>query len=57
MHDLSIWIWITKTIELHAQVIHYVKEHMKDYTLTSTYYHIHPNKRLYTKEPKEKTKL
>ena len=38
-------------------MIHYIEGHMEDYILTSTYYHIHPNKQLYTKEPKKKKKL
>jgi hypothetical protein len=37
-------------------VIHYVEGHMKDYTLTSLMYYIHPNEQLYANEPKGKGK-
>jgi hypothetical protein len=43
LHDPPIWLWISKTTERHAQVIHYVEGHMKDYALTSSTYYIHPN--------------
>ena len=56
LHDPPIWIWITKISKCHAQVIHYVEGHMKDYKLILAHYVIHPNKRLYTWEPKRKTK-
>jgi hypothetical protein len=56
LHDPPVWIWITKTSEHHAHVIHYVEGHMKDYKLTSAHYVIHPNERLYAREPKGKTK-
>jgi hypothetical protein len=44
LHDPPIWLWISKTTERHAQVIHYVEGHMKDYALTSSTYYIHSNK-------------
>jgi hypothetical protein len=56
VYDPLVWIWITQTTGRHAQVIHYEEGHMKDYTLTSAQYFIHPNEQLYTKEPKGKTK-
>jgi hypothetical protein len=55
-HDPPVWLWILKTIERYAQVIHYVEGHMKDYVLTSSTYYIHPNERLYANEPKGKGK-
>jgi hypothetical protein len=56
LHDPPMWLWISKTTEQHAQVIHYIEGHMKDYALTSSMYYIHPNKRLYANEPKGKGK-
>jgi hypothetical protein len=56
LHDPPVWLWISKTTERHAQVIHYVEGHMKDYVLTSSTYYIHPNERLYANEAKGKGK-
>jgi hypothetical protein len=56
LHDPPMWLWISKTTERHAQVIHYVERHMKDYALTSSTYYIHSNEQLYANEPKGKGK-
>jgi hypothetical protein len=56
LHDPPVCRWISKTTERHAQVIHYIEGHMKDYALTSSSYYIHPNERLYANEPKGKGK-
>ena len=37
-------------------MIHYVKDHMKDYAFTSSQYFILPNEQLYVKEPKRNSK-
>ena len=50
------WLWISKIIYRHAQVIYYIEGHMKDYALTSSTYYIHPNEWLYANEPKMKGK-
>ena len=31
LYDLPMWLWISKSTERHAHVIHYVEGHMKDY--------------------------
>ena len=53
---LPVWLMILKTTKQHAQVIHYVDQHMKDYVLTSSTYYIHPNERLYANDPKARGK-
>ena len=56
LHNPPVWFLISKKTERHAQLIHYVERHMKDYVLTSSTYYIHPNEWLYANNPKGKGK-